>query len=212
MILRASSVRAPGASTGSAPGISAVAVAGAVAVAAAGLLAGCAGTQAAQTGPGAGDSRYVAGDGSSRVIKPADRKAAPRARGITLDGEPFDLATLRGKVVVVNFWASWCAPCRGEAPALEQVYREHKAQGVEFAGVDIKDDSDPAKAFVRKFKVGYPSVIDQDGQVTLAFRDVPPNAVPSTLILDRQGRIAASVIGATTYDRLTRLLGQVTGG
>jgi thiol-disulfide isomerase/thioredoxin len=187
-----------------------VAVAGAMAVAA-GLLAGCAGTRAAQTGTEAGDSRYVAGDGSSRVIKPADRKPAPRARGTTLDGEPFDLATLRGKVVVVNFWASWCAPCRGEAPALEQVYREHKAQGVEFAGVDIKDDPEPAKAFVRKFKVGYPSIVDQDGQVTLAFRDVPPNAVPSTLILDRQGRIAASVIGATTYDRLTRLLGQVTG-
>jgi thiol-disulfide isomerase/thioredoxin len=181
-------------------------------VAAAGLLAGCAGTQAAQTGPGAGDSRYVAGNGSSRVIEPADRKSAPRARGTTLDGKPFDLATLRGKVVVVNFWASWCAPCRGEAPALEQVYREHKAQGVEFAGVDIKDDPDPARAFVRKFKVGYPSIVDPDGQVTLAFRDVPPNAVPSTLILDRQGRIAASVIGATTYDRLTRLLGQVTGG
>jgi thiol-disulfide isomerase/thioredoxin len=187
-----------------------VAVAGAMVVAA-GLLAGCAGTRAAQTGTEAGDSRYVAGDGSSRVIKPADRKPAPRARGTTLDGEPFDLATLRGKVVVVNFWASWCAPCRGEAPALEQVYREHKAQGVEFAGVDIKDDPEPAKAFVRKFKVGYPSIVDQDGQVTLAFRDVPPNAVPSTLILDRQGRIAASVIGATTYGRLTRLLGQVTG-
>jgi thiol-disulfide isomerase/thioredoxin len=183
-----------------------------MAVAGAGSLAGCAGTQAAQTGPGAGDSRYVAGDGSSRVIEPAGRKPAPRARGTTLDGKPFDLADLRGKVVVVNFWASWCAPCRGEALALEQVYREHRAKGVEFAGVDIKDDREPAKAFVRKFKVGYPSVVDQDGQVTLAFRDVPPNAVPSTLILDRQGRIAASVIGATTYDRLTALLGRVAAG
>jgi thiol-disulfide isomerase/thioredoxin len=184
----------------------------ATSIAAAGLLAGCAGTQAAQTGPGGGDSRYVAGDGSSRVIQPADRKPAPLARGTTLDGKTLDLAGLRGKVVVVNFWASWCAPCRGEAPALEQVYREHKAKGVAFAGVDIKDDREPAKAFVRKFKVGYPSIVDQDGQVTLAFRDVPPNAVPSTLILDRQGRIAASVIGATTYDRLTALLGQVAAG
>jgi thiol-disulfide isomerase/thioredoxin len=181
-------------------------------VAVAGLLAGCAGTQAAQTGPGAGDSRYVAGDGSARFIQPADRKPAPRARGTTLDGKPFDLAGLRGKVVVVNFWASWCAPCRGEAPALGQVYREHKAQGVEFAGVDIKDDPEPARAFARKFKVEYPSVVDTGGQVTLAFRDVPPNAVPSTLILDRQGRIAAGVIGATTYDRLTALLERVTGG
>jgi len=182
----------------------------AVSTAVAGLVAGCAGTQAAQNGTDEGDSRYVAGDGSSRVIKPAERKPAPRARGTTLDGKPFDLAALRGQVVVVNFWASWCGPCRGEAPALEQVYREHKAKGVEFAGVDIKDDREPAKAFVRTFKVEYPSIVDQDGQVTLAFRDVPPNAVPSTLILDRQGRIAASVIGATTYNRLTALLGQVT--
>jgi thiol-disulfide isomerase/thioredoxin len=189
------------------PGAAGVAV-----VAVAAMLAGCAGTQAAQTGPGGSDSRFVAGDGSARFITPADRKAAPRARGTTLDGKPFDLATLHGKVVVVNFWASWCAPCRGEAPTLEQIYRENKAKGVEFAGVDIKDDTGPAKAFVRKFKIGYPSVADPDGQVTLAFRDVPPNAVPSTLILDRQGRIAASVIGATTYTRLTALLARVAGG
>jgi thiol-disulfide isomerase/thioredoxin len=190
----------------------ALALSAAMTVAGVGASAGCAGTQAAQNGPGAGDSRYVAGDGSTRFIGPAGRKPAPRVHGTTLDGKPFDLAALRGKVVVVNFWASWCAPCRGEAPALEQVYREHKANGVEFAGVDIKDDPEPAKAFVRKFKVGYPSVVDQDGQVTLAFRDVPPNAVPSTLILDRQGRIAASVIGATTYNRLKELLGRVAAG
>ncbi|HEX6468663.1 MAG TPA: TlpA disulfide reductase family protein [Streptosporangiaceae bacterium] len=188
------------------------ALAAGTAAAAACLLAGCAGTQAAQTGPGGSDSRYVAGDGSSRVIPPAERKPAPAARGTTLDGRPIDLAGLRGKTVVVNFWASWCAPCRGEAPALEQVYREHRDKGVAFVGVDIKDDNEPARAFVRTFKVGYPSIVDQDGQVTLAFRDVPPNAVPSTLVLDRQGRIAARVIGATTYDRLTTLLGKVTGG
>lgn len=175
-----------------------------------GLLTGCAGTQAAQNGTG--DSRYVAGDGTSQVIKAADRKPAPQVQGATLEGEPLSLASLRGKVVVINFWASWCAPCRGEAPALEQVYTEKKAQGVEFVGIDIKDDPEPAKAFVRKFKVGYPSIVDQNGQVTLAFRDVPPNAVPSTLILDKEGRIAARVIGATTYSKLSKLLGQVTAG
>jgi thiol-disulfide isomerase/thioredoxin len=176
------------------------------------LLAGCAGTEASQTGPGGGDSRYVAGDGRSQVIKAADRRQAPQVRGTTLDGKPFDLAGLKGKVVVVNFWASWCAPCRGEAPSLEQVYRENKGKGVEFAGVDIKDDAEPAKAFARTFKIGYPSIVDQSGQVTLAFRDVPPNAVPSTLVLDREGRIAARVIGATTYTKLSALLKQVTAG
>jgi thiol-disulfide isomerase/thioredoxin len=177
---------------------------------AAALLTGCAGTQAAQDGTG--DSRYVAGDGASQVIEAADRKPAPQVSGTTLDGEALALTELRGKVVVVNFWASWCAPCRGEAPALEQVYRESKAKGVEFVGIDIKDDPEPAKAFVRKFKVGYPSIVDQNGQVTLAFRDVPPNAVPSTLILDKEGRIAARVIGATTYSKLSKLLERVTAG
>jgi hypothetical protein len=75
--------------------------------------------------------------------------------------------------------------------------------------VDIKDGKEPAKAFVRGFKVGYPSLFDPDGQVTLAFRDVPPNAVPSTLVLDREGRVAVRVIGSTTYSRLTPLLKQI---
>jgi thiol-disulfide isomerase/thioredoxin len=175
----------------------------------AGLLAGCAGTQAAQTGPGAGDSRYVAGDGSSRVIKPADRKPAPRARGTTLDGTPFDLAALRGKVVVVNFWASWCAPCRSEAPTMQKVYDETKASGVQFVGVDIKDGKDNAQAFLRTYKITYPSLYDQAGQIALAFRDIPPNAVPSTLIIDRKGQIAARAIGSVAYtslrDIVTRL-------
>jgi thiol-disulfide isomerase/thioredoxin len=172
------------------------------------LLAGCAGTQA-QAGPAGSDSRYIAGDGNTQVIKPADRRTGPRAGGTSLDGKPVALSDLKGKVVVVNFWASWCAPCRAEAPALEKVYTDHKANGVEFVGVDIKDSKEPAKAFVRTFQVGYPSIFDSDGQVTLAFRDVPPNAVPSTLILDRQGRVAVRIIGSTTYSRLTPLVTQV---
>jgi thiol-disulfide isomerase/thioredoxin len=176
------------------------------------LLAGCAGTEASQTGPGGGDSRYVAGDGSSQVIKAADRRQAPQVRGATLDGKQFDLAGLKGKVVVVNFWASWCAPCRAEAPTLEKVYEENKASGVQFVGVDIKDGKDNAQAFLRTFKITYPSLYDQAGQIALAFRDIPPNAVPSTLVIDRQGRIAARAIGSVSYsplkDAITRLVAE----
>ncbi|MBC6457684.1 TlpA family protein disulfide reductase [Actinomadura sp. HBU206391] len=176
-------------------------------LAAVALLSGCTATQA--SGPAGSDSRYVAGNGDSQVIKPAARKAGPRAEGATLDDKPFKLADLEGKVVVINFWASWCAPCRAEAPALEKVYTDNKARGVEFVGVDIKDGKTPAKAFIRSFKVGYPSVFDPDGRFTLAFRDIPPNAVPSTLVLDRRGRVAVRIVGSTTYSKLTPLVTQV---
>ncbi|MEU5876832.1 TlpA disulfide reductase family protein [Spirillospora sp. NPDC047279] len=173
-----------------------------------GLLAGCAGSSASD-GPEGGGNRFIAGSGNAQEIGPADRKAAPRAEGTTLEGERLSIADLKGKVTVVNFWASWCAPCRGEAPSLEQVYKEHKAKGVEFVGVGFKDSRDNAKAFERKFKITYPSLFDEDGQITLAFRDVPPNAIPSTLILDRQGRVAARIVGATTYSKLAPLVTKV---
>jgi thiol-disulfide isomerase/thioredoxin len=172
-----------------------------------GVLAGCAGASAVQQGPGGGDSRYVAGNGVSQLIK--DRKPAPAVTGTTLDGKPFKLADLRGKVTVINFWASWCAPCRAEAPTMQQVYDETKASGVQFVGVDIKDGRDNAKAFARTFKITYPSVYDQAGQIALAFRDIPPNAVPSTLVIDRRGAVAARAIGSVSYsplkDIVTRL-------
>jgi thiol-disulfide isomerase/thioredoxin len=182
------------------------------------LLAGCAGTNANPTGPGGGERGYVAGDGSTQLIK--DRKPGPQAGGMTLDGRSLRLADLTkgsaggngasGNVVVVNFWASWCAPCRGEAPALQKLYEEHKGKGVEFVGIDIKDyGKQAATAFERTFKIGYPSIYDPDGQVTLTFRVVPPSAVPSTLILDRQGRVAARIIGSTTYSTLGPLIDKV---
>ncbi|MCO6004399.1 TlpA family protein disulfide reductase [Actinoallomurus purpureus] len=173
----------------------------------AGVLAGCAGSGSVQSGPGGSDSRYVAGDNSSQILK--NRRSAPQVKGTTLDGKPFDLAELSGKVVVVNFWASWCAPCRAEAPTMEKIYEQTKGSGVQFLGVDIKDGKDNAQAFARTFKITYPSLYDQAGQVALAFRDIPPNAVPSTLIVDRHGKVAVRVIGSVPYSRLQDLVTKV---
>lgn len=175
------------------------------AVALCGLLAGCAGTSASENGQG-GENRFIAGDGNVTEYKPAERKSVQDVGGQGLDGEPIKLSAFKGKVVVVNFWASWCAPCRGEAPSLQHVYDENKAKGVEFLGVNFKDSKANARAFERKFKITYPSLYDADGQVTLAFREVPPSAIPSTLVLDRQGRVAARIIGATTYSKLNPLV------
>ena len=181
----------------------------ACAVVACAVLAGCAGTGASQSGPGGSDDRFISGSGTVQEIVPAERKAPPVASGETLDGKKVALTDFRGKVTVVNFWASWCAPCRGEAPSLEQVHAATKGKGVEFLGVAFKDGKANAQAFERRFKVGYPSLFDEDGRITLAFREVPPNAIPTTLVLDRQGRVAARVIGATTYSKLNPLVAKI---
>lgn len=180
--------------------------AAALALAATGaLLAGCSAT----SGSVDGSTRYVAGDGSTVILSTSEREAAPALVGTTLDGAPLDVASYRGKVVVVNIWASWCAPCRAEAGVLEATYGETKAKGVEFVGIVSggKDSVDNARAFARKFGMTYPSMFDGDNSLILAFSgQLPPSAIPTTLVLDREGRVAARALGEV--DR-SRLLGMI---
>lgn len=162
-------------------------------VAVAMLLAGCGSSSAATS---TADGGFVAGDGSLVVLPEAQRKAAPDLVGTTLDGDTFRLSDHKGEVVVVNVWASWCAPCRAEAPALAAVAADLKGKGVQFVGLDTRDSDTAARAFAQKFAVPYPSVIDRDGQLQLLFADsLPPQAIPSTLVIDRQGRVAARALG-----------------
>jgi thiol-disulfide isomerase/thioredoxin len=121
----------------------------------------------------------------------AQRHLAPAVAGELLDGAAFELTGWRGQVVVVNMWGSWCAPCRAEAPELEAAFPATKDRGVQFLGVDVRDGRDAATAFVEAFGITYPSLFDPAGRVMLGFKDVSPNVVPSTLLLDRQLRVAA---------------------
>ncbi|ASU85731.1 TlpA family protein disulfide reductase [Nocardiopsis gilva YIM 90087] len=178
----------------------------AAAIAVLAALSGCAGGGATQTGSSS-DNRYIAGDGSSTSYDPGDRHAAPDVSGDSLDGDPISLSDYRGDVLVVNFWASWCGPCRSETPVLKEVRSEFADDGVEFLGVNIKDDKTAAQAFEKSQGISYPSIYDQPGEVVQKFRDtVPPQAIPSTLVLDREGRIAARVIGETDYKQLKGLV------
>jgi thiol-disulfide isomerase/thioredoxin len=131
---------------------------------------------------------------------PDRRTAAPTVSGTLLDGTPYDLGSERGDVVVLNFWGSWCAPCRAEADDLENVYTATKDRGVAFLGINGRDDLDKAKAFVAG-RHTYPSLFDSSGRLSLDF-DLPPNGTPSTIILDRAGRVAVVIRGAVVQSTL----------
>lgn len=164
------------------------------------------GSSAPAADPG---QRYVAGDGSTTILAAGERADAVSARGTTLDGHDLAIQDLRGSVVVVNLWASWCAPCRSEAPVLESVSRQLSASGVRFVGVVSggKDSVDNARAFARRFGVSYPSIFDGDNQVVLAFKgQLPMAAIPTTVVLDRQGRVAARALGEVDRSRLLGLI------
>ncbi len=141
------------------------------------------------------------------LYPPGKRVPAPKLDGTTLDGESFSLTNLAGSIVVINVWGSWCGPCRSEAPDLVRLANEDASRGVRFVGINTRDNLDAAKAFVRSFKVPYPSVRDTNGEVLLAFRDtLPTTVVPTTLVVDAHGQVAARVIGPVSYNTLKGLL------
>lgn len=168
------------------------------------LLAGCGGSAEADAVPEAG---YVAGDGSIVIIPPDQRVEAPEVVGPTLDGGTFSLADHMGEVVVINVWASWCAPCRAEAPTLAALAEELEPQGVTFVGLDTRDSDASARAFIDRFGIDYDNVIDRDGQLQLLFSDtLPPQAIPSTLVIDRMGRVAGRVLGKASESSLRGMI------
>jgi thiol-disulfide isomerase/thioredoxin len=138
---------------------------------------------------------------------PANRPVVPKIAGELLDGTHYDLAQDRGQVVVVNFWGSWCAPCRAEASHLEATYQATKGNGVRFLGIDVQDGRDKAQAFERG-RISYPSLFDPASRLALDFK-IPPNTIPATIILDRQGRIAAVIRRAVRQDGLEPIIKKI---
>ena len=130
--------------------------------------------------------------------------------GPVVGGGRLSLASYRGHVVVLNFWGSWCTPCREEAPDLAALATHFRPAGVRFVGIDIRDSPASAQAFTSDFRISYPSLNDPGDTIALDFRDtVPPAGIPTTLVVARGGRIAARVIGPVTYSGLKSLIQRV---
>lgn len=166
------------------------------------VVTGCTGRVGNDNAVTGGPQQHALGGLPPGLVAVEDREPAPALSGRTLTGQDLDVTTFRGRVVVLNFWGSWCAPCIAEAPNLNAVYAKTKASGVQFVGIDIKDDKSTARAFERSKSVTYPSLYDPDGQLLLKFRGKAPQIPPSTFVLDRQGRVAARFLGAVTEDEL----------
>ena len=175
------------------------------------LLAGCGPEESAVDVNNGGQFRFVAGTAAGEVIPETERASAPEFTGTLLSGDAFDSTQLTGQVAVLNFWGSWCAPCRVETPQFQQVYDEVRGEGVQFLGLNVKETNQQfAEKFVETKGITFPSLYDPRGQVALAFRDYPANAVPSTIVLDRQGRVAAVYTGEVRQDDLRAVLAQLT--
>jgi thiol-disulfide isomerase/thioredoxin len=154
----------------------------------------------------------VAGSTSAVLYQAGHRPVAPDFTATTLTGARLSFSSYRGRIVVLNFWGSWCAPCRAEAPALAGAAKQYRLAGVDFLGVDVRDTTASALAFTRNFGIAYPSVSDSSSVITLDFTAVVPIAgTPTTLVIDRTGHIAGAVFGTATYQELTDILAQVTG-
>lgn len=141
------------------------------------------------------------GDEGGNLAAAADRGERPTAPDFTLerlDGDStLQLSSLRGKVVILNFWASWCIPCKKEAPFLEKLWRANRERGVVVVGVDAKDFRADARRFAARFDLTFPLVYDGPGRTLDGFG---VTGFPETFVLDREGRVVEAFAGAVDGD------------
>jgi peroxiredoxin len=121
----------------------------------------------------------------------------PDFRLPTLDGGSMTLSDLKGKVVLINFWATWCGPCREEMPSLERLYRHFKYEKFTLLGVDIMEHPETVKRFVREYNLSFPILLDKAGDVSAKYA---ANAIPTTYIIDKEGKAVGKAIGPREWD------------
>ena len=121
-----------------------------------------------------------------------DRRPATDFEAESLGGERVSLSDLRGKVVMLDFWSSWCPPCRREAPALAQVYSEYEGRNVEFIGVAIWDDRGSVEGHVREFGLPYPNLLDDKGRIAISYG---VKGIPEKFFVDAEGNLVRRFVG-----------------
>lgn len=154
----------------------------------------------------------AASDGRSRaqMIPVESRGPAPTDRAPLLGGEgELGLGDLIGEVVVVNFWASWCGPCRAEQPELNQAYAALAGHDVVFLGVAVQDTEPNARAHQREFAIPYKSVFDPASEYAAKYGGVGPTAIPTTIVVDRMGRVAVRIFGRVTEEEVRRVVSEL---
>jgi thiol-disulfide isomerase/thioredoxin len=130
---------------------------------------------------------------------PVLRRRTPAAdfTASRLDGTPVRLSGLKGKVVFLNFWATWCPPCQEEMPSIEALYRRFQGKDLEFLAVDIQEDKDEVAAFMKEYGLSFPAALDSTGRISAEYGI---RGIPATFIIDREGGVIAVVVGSRDWN------------
>jgi peroxiredoxin len=131
------------------------------------------------------------------IIKREELKIAHDFTLPTPDGKEITLSELRGKAVMVNFWATWCIPCRTEMPSMERLYKIFKESGFTILAVNFMENEEKVKQFVKEKALTFPVVIDRDGKISQLYR---ASALPVTYFIDNKGRVSGVAFGAREWD------------
>ena len=158
------------------------------------VLSACAAGSTAGPSSSSGQFSFANATAPGTVIPAAARKPAAAMTGTLISGGTFELASHHGRAVLINFWASWCAPCVTESPMLNTVYQTMKGRGVDFVGIDIKDERQAAQSFITDKHMSYPMVYDEPAKTALQL-GIPTGGLPITVLVDRAGRVAAVYVG-----------------
>lgn len=174
-------------------------------------LAACSGGTNAVDQSAGGQFRYVQANQKGSLIAASKRKTAGPVSGALFSGGEYQLSSDRGKVVVLNFLASWCGPCQTETPQYDTIYQQRKASGVVIIGLDVKDPNrSGVESWLKDKDVSFPVVYDPTAKTALQLGNLPLVGLPGTVLIDKQGKVAAVYTGPQLPADLNPVLDTLT--